>query len=106
MSLWLCPKCRMLTGPTCAPCSICGTPVERAVIDTTTTPTASAVTWTTASGLWTGCPCQLTTPCKPGCSCANPYLSTGCQRCATYGSYEQRKARAEWLAKVIDAQQS
>jgi hypothetical protein len=41
------------------------------------------------------CPCTLTTPCHPDCSCGNPVASGGCWRCCTYGSREQRKAMAE-----------
>jgi hypothetical protein len=50
-----------------------------------------------------GCPCCYTTPCKKQCTCAHPYMSGGCDRCASYGSLEQRKAAAERLAKIIDA---
>lgn len=50
-----------------------------------------------------GCPCLYTVPCSDNCSCAHPYLSGGCSRCAKYGSEEQRKSAAEYLAKVIDA---
>jgi hypothetical protein len=49
------------------------------------------------------CPCRSTTPCVPGCTCVEPYSSRGCRRCASYGSAEQRRAKAEWLAKAIDA---
>jgi hypothetical protein len=46
----------------------------------------------------TGCPCTLTTPCGPNCTCSDIDLSGGCLRCCAYGSLEQRKAMAVWLA--------
>jgi len=49
------------------------------------------------------CPCLYTTPCHPRCTCVMPYSSSGCHRCCTYGSPEQRKAKAEYLARFIDA---
>jgi len=36
------------------------------------------------------CACTLTEPCSPNCTCANPILSGGCLRCASYGSPEQQ----------------
>ncbi len=51
------------------------------------------------------CPCLYTTPCNPGmagCTCVNSISSGGCLRCATYGSLEQRGAKAEYLASIID----
>lgn len=44
-----------------------------------------------------GCPCTLVAPCSPRCTCADPESSGGCQRCALYGSPEQRQAAAERL---------
>lgn len=49
------------------------------------------------------CPCTIVKPCHPRCTCANGYYSYGCRRCARYGSEDQRRAMAEWLANVIDA---
>lgn len=49
------------------------------------------------------CPCHFTDPCKPNCTCHNPFLSGGCSRCCTYGSKEQQKNHAKVLAKIIDA---
>jgi len=46
------------------------------------------------------CPCLHTTPCHPDCTCANPLMSRGCERCCTYGSPEQQKAAAERLAAL------
>ena len=50
-----------------------------------------------------GCPCCYTTPCSSRCTCANPVLSGGCRRCATYGSLEQRQAAAKHIAAILDA---
>ncbi len=47
-----------------------------------------------------GCPCLYTTPCSYACSCANPVMSGGCERCASYGSPEQQKHAAERLAQL------
>lgn len=44
------------------------------------------------------CPCTLVTPCQPSCSCANEFLSGGCDRCASYGSKEQQLAAAVHIA--------
>ena len=41
------------------------------------------------------CPCQFLPPCKPSCTCANPILSGGCQRCCKYGSHDQQRRAAE-----------
>lgn len=46
-----------------------------------------------------GCPCELVKPCIENCSCARPYMSAGCQRCARYGSLSQRTEAAKYLAK-------
>jgi hypothetical protein len=48
------------------------------------------------------CPCLHTEPCHPRCTCRSPASSAGCRRCSTYGSPEQQKAKAEWLARAID----
>jgi hypothetical protein len=48
------------------------------------------------------CPCTLTTPCGPHCTCVEPHSSHGCGRCARYGSEAQRRAVAEILASAID----
>lgn len=50
----------------------------------------------------TTCPCTLAAPCSDACTCANPLMSGGCTRCATYGSDEQRKAMAEHIASQTD----
>lgn len=48
------------------------------------------------------CPClYLKTPCNERCTCLNPFSSRGCDFCATYGSLEQRKAKAELLAGIL-----
>ena len=52
----------------------------------------------------TSCPCCWGTPCNPHCSCVTPASSHGCQRCCAYGSDEQRRARAEHIARVFDSQ--
>lgn len=31
-------------------------------------------------------------------------MSGGCARCCSYGSYEQRRTKAIWLARVISAE--
>lgn len=46
------------------------------------------------------CPCTLTTPCHERCTCVSPVSSSGCRRCCTYGSLEQRTAKAESLAAL------
>jgi hypothetical protein len=50
-----------------------------------------------------GCPCCYTTPCSKSCTCANPFLSGGCRRCARYGGPEQQRQAAEHLARIIDS---
>jgi hypothetical protein len=47
-----------------------------------------------------GCPCIYTTPCHPDCTCVNHYMSRGCERCCTYGSFEQRTRMAEHLVNT------
>ena len=48
-----------------------------------------------------GCPCHVIEPCSYACSCADPFMSGGCQRCAKYGSKEQRVAAAKFIAEAI-----
>lgn len=48
------------------------------------------------------CPCLYTTPCQKDCTCIRPFMSHGCFRCASYGSQEQRRMKAEKLARLID----
>jgi hypothetical protein len=48
-----------------------------------------------------GCPCLYVGACSPNCSCVDPYLSGGCQRCAQYGSLEQRQAAARRIADAL-----
>jgi 8-oxo-dGTP diphosphatase len=48
------------------------------------------------------CPCIHTTPCRPDCTCVQPFSSFGCRRCASYGSPEQQRAKSESLATRID----
>lgn len=48
------------------------------------------------------CPCLHTTPCHDRCACVNKHSSVGCRRCCSYGSKEQQKTRAEFLANAID----
>lgn len=45
------------------------------------------------------CSCLHTTPCQENCTCINGWSSAGCLRCCSYGSGEQRKAKAEHLVK-------
>jgi hypothetical protein len=52
---------------------------------------------------WEGCPCTLTTPCHPRCTCVNSYSSSGCRRYCKYGSLEQRTRKAEYVARIIDS---
>ena len=46
------------------------------------------------------CPCKYTTPCHERCTCVMPMSSSGCRRCYTYGSANQRTARAQ-LVRII-----
>jgi 5'(3')-deoxyribonucleotidase len=48
-----------------------------------------------------GCPCLHTTPCAASCTCANPFMSGGCGRCAKYGSIEQQTAAAVHIATAL-----
>lgn len=43
------------------------------------------------------CPCKTGTPCKDTCTCGNMFLSGGCEKCASYGSDEQRWEMKIWL---------
>ena len=47
------------------------------------------------------CPCEYeeVEPCHNACTCRNPVMSGGCQRCCRYGSLEQRVARAKRLVE-------
>ncbi len=49
------------------------------------------------------CPCLHTKPCHERCTCVNQFSSRGCSRCCTYGSPEQQKVKAEYLAHRIDS---
>jgi len=49
-----------------------------------------------------GCPCLYVEPCSINCSCANQYMSGGCMRCCTYGSFEQRVAMAQHLVSILE----
>lgn len=42
-----------------------------------------------------GCPCYHVEPCSSQCSCANEFISGGCQRCCKYGSKEQQLSAAK-----------
>jgi hypothetical protein len=54
------------------------------------------------SGVVLSCPCHhLDEPCKPNCTCKNPLSSAGCIYCCTYGSKEQQKKMAEYLAEKL-----
>ena len=44
-----------------------------------------------------GCPCNYGEPCNDRCTCVQPISSYGCDNCCTYGSLEQREAKAEQL---------
>jgi hypothetical protein len=45
------------------------------------------------------CPCLYTEPCHERCTCISPVSSSGCRRCCSYGSFEQRTAMAQLLAE-------
>ncbi|KKM65015.1 hypothetical protein LCGC14_1495530 [marine sediment metagenome] len=47
------------------------------------------------------CPCEYeeVEPCHNACTCRNPVMSGGCQRCCRYGRVEQRVARAKRLVE-------
>lgn len=48
-----------------------------------------------------GCPClYLDNPCHERCTCVNHFSSVGCQNCCTYGSIEQRRAKAIQLNDI------
>lgn len=49
-----------------------------------------------------GCPCLVIEPCQSMCTCAHPFHSGGCLRCAQYGSTEQRQAAARRIAIAVD----
>lgn len=50
------------------------------------------------------CPCEFpeVNACDDNCSCRNKVMSGGCQRCASYGSYEQQLAAAKGLVTLFD----
>ena len=50
------------------------------------------------------CPCLHIEPCDPRCACVSPYSSRGCVRCCSYGSKEQQKSAAGYIAAAIRAQ--
>lgn len=43
------------------------------------------------------CPCEFGNPCSSNCTCANSFMSGGCQRCCKYGSEEQQANAARRL---------
>ena len=49
------------------------------------------------------CPCaHLEEPCRPGCTCASPFSSVGCDYCARYGSLEQREQKAKQIQSAMN----
>lgn len=49
------------------------------------------------------CPCTHGSPCHERCSCVMTFSSSGCRRCCSYGSIEQRQAKAKRLIDAIDS---
>ncbi len=49
-----------------------------------------------------GCPCLYVKPCHARCACLNQLSSSGCRRCCSYGSLDQRTAMAKRMAAAID----
>lgn len=47
------------------------------------------------------CPCLHDMPCDSRCTCVNPASSRGCDRCCTYGSPEQQRAKAASLSGFV-----
>ena len=47
------------------------------------------------------CPCLHIAPCQLRCTCVDPFSSSGCRRCCTYGSKEQRRRAAEHIAAAL-----
>lgn len=47
------------------------------------------------------CACAYTTPCHATCTCVSPVSSSGCARCCSYGSIEQRREAAKRIALAI-----
>jgi len=47
------------------------------------------------------CPCVHIAPCHDRCACLNPLSSSGCRRCAKYGSREQQRSAAARIASAI-----
>lgn len=48
------------------------------------------------------CPCLYGDPCSDVCTCVNPVMSGGCERCCSYGSLEQRQEKAKRLIGIMD----
>lgn len=46
------------------------------------------------------CPCLYVEPCSYACTCANPTMSGGCDRCCSYGSFRQRLMSAVILSEM------
>lgn len=59
---------------------------------------AAAATWPPEHK---ACPCLHTTPCDAYCTCVQPLSSRGCARCCTYGSPEQQRNAAEYIASKL-----
>src|SRR5258708_2868411 len=55
------------------------------------------------AGIRDGCPCTVEgiEPCRSSCSCANWAMSGGCDRCARYGSLEQRQRAAKQIIAAL-----
>lgn len=53
-----------------------------------------------------GCPCLHTTPCMDNCTCVSPISSAGCLLCCRYGSDEQQRNQAEYLATSEQAREA
>ena len=50
-----------------------------------------------------GCPCTHGRPCDPRCTCVMPFSSSGCHHCCAYGSDEQQRDMANFIADAIAA---
>lgn len=48
-----------------------------------------------------GCPCLYIGACKDSCSCANPEMSGGCDKCCSYGSSDQRINKAKIISNKL-----
>lgn len=64
----------------------------------------SIVGMTSSSPASRRCPCEFpeVESCRPECSCRSSVMSGGCDRCATYGSYEQQVEAAKSIAMKLD----